>query len=101
VNVRIKVLRHVVVYNVRNTLHVDTPCCDIGSDKDTIATIFKAVQRLLSLSLGKIPVQGCDVLTSASELLSKTLCGVLHLSKHNNEGLSILLEPMRQYVRLR
>jgi hypothetical protein len=68
-NVGVKIFRHIVVYNVRNTLNVDTTRGDIGSDKNSVTTILKAVERLLSLPLREISVKRRDVLPLASELL--------------------------------
>jgi hypothetical protein len=101
VDVGVKILRHVVVHNVRNPLHVDTARCDVGGDKNSITAIFEAVQRLLSLSLREVAVKRCYVLTLTSELLSEPLSGVLHLRKHDNESLTVLLKPVSKHVRLR
>jgi hypothetical protein len=99
VDVGIEILRHVVVYNVRNSLHVDTARCDIGRDKNPVTAILKAVQRLLAFPLREISVQRGYVLTLASKLLGETLRGVLHLGKHYNESLTVILKPMRKHVR--
>jgi hypothetical protein len=101
VDVGIKVLRHVVVYNVRNSLHVDTASCNISRDKDTVTTVLKSVKRLLPLSLRKVAVQRRYVLTTTSKLLSETLSGMFHLREHNDESLTILLQPVREDSRLR
>jgi hypothetical protein len=95
VNVGIEILRHVVVHNVRNSLHVDTARGDIGRDQHSVTTILKAVQRLLALPLRKVSVHRGYMLPLARELLSETLRGVLHLREHHNESLSVLLKPVR------
>jgi hypothetical protein len=100
VNVGIQILRHIVIYNVRNPLHVDTASRDIGCDQDTVSPVLKSVERLLTLALREVTVQRCNVLTTTSELLSETLRGVFHLGEHNHEGFAILLQPMRENLRL-
>jgi hypothetical protein len=100
VNVGVKILRHVVVHDVRNALYVDTTGGDIGRDEDSVTPILKAVQRVLSLPLRKVSMKGCYVLSPLRELLRKALGGVLHLREYHDESLSILLEPVRQDVRL-
>jgi hypothetical protein len=100
VDVGVKVLRHVVVYNVRDPLYVDTTRGDIRCDKDSVTTILESVQCLLALSLRKVSMERGHMLTTPRELLSETLRGVLHLGEHNHESLSVLLQPVRQNVRL-
>jgi hypothetical protein len=95
VNVGIEILRHVVVYNVRNSLHVDTARGDIRRDEHSVTAVLKAVQSLLALTLREVSVHGRYMLPLARELLSETLRGVFHLREHNNEGFTILLKPVR------
>jgi hypothetical protein len=100
VDVCIEVFRHVVVNNVGYSLYVDTASCDVGCYEDTVTTILETVERLLTLCLREVSVKRRYVLTTTSKLLSETLSGVLHLGKYNHERLAILLQPVRQNLRL-
>ena len=97
-DIRVEILRHIVVNDVGNTLHVDTPSRDIRRDKHTIASILKSVEGLLSFALREVSVKRCHVLPLLGETLRKPLRGVLHLREDNHERALIIFEPVGKHL---
>ena len=58
VDVGVSIAGDVEVHDVRDVVHVDSPCGDIGRDEDVDAPLGETGQRLLALRLRAVSVHG-------------------------------------------
>jgi hypothetical protein len=93
VDVRFQSIWHVIVDDVRYSIYVDTAGGDISGDKHPELPALKAVESSLTLSLGKIALEGCRWDAVFRQSLAETLCHMLHLCENNHNRLGIRLQP--------
>src|SRR3569833_3094962 len=73
VRIYFHVIRQLIVDHMRNTLYVDTSCSHIGRYQKLQRFLPELSHHLVTLLLGKVPVQRIDVVSFPGELLRNIL----------------------------
>jgi hypothetical protein len=93
VNVRIKILRHVEVDDVRDAVHIDSTRSDIGGDEDTVLPVAETCQSSFALPLGEVSVQRRGSMPRIFKLLRDPARGMLHLGEDDDHRLRVTFQP--------
>src|SRR5581483_12138096 len=100
VDVRLGVVRDVVVEHVRNTVHIQPAGGDVGGDQDVDAAVFERGNGALPLGLRYVAIDRCGGKPSGAELFGDLLGGLLGADEHDHRLERLDLEHAGQRVHL-
>jgi hypothetical protein len=100
VNVGIKGIRHIVVYNVSDTFNVDSTSRDVGCDHHAERAVLESRERSRALALREVSVKRSRIDADLLKALTELLGSVLHLCEHNCKRARISREPRSEALKL-
>ena len=79
-------VRHIVIDDVRNALHVQSACSNVRGNHDVVGSVLKSLQSRLPLALRSVPMQTGDLEAGALNLLRHLVSAVFCARKDQNRA---------------